>query len=324
MPERLCLSGYVRRTEERLWTDRLRPAVLVGGLSALMALVLSHTPHSAFSATPRIGGEDSLARAIAEDAAAARRTIALGVGGDVPMLAPRVRGRPAPDVSGDAVASLSSDQALAGAAGFANIQVRSIAPPKDQTGIADRVADVAALDQSALTALDQSIDPGFDADLARRLNVAFLEGRDRMAAPGAASEHRCLAEAVYFEARSEPLEGQVAVAEVVLNRVDSQYWPDTICEVVYQGSERRNACQFSYACDGQPETINNAKSWALSERVAELMMMGAPRRITGHATHYHADYVSPRWARTMEKTTTVGRHIFFRRLLRVARKPRNG
>lgn len=130
----------------------------------------------------------------------------------------------------------------------------------------------------------------------------------------AASELYCLAEAIYFEARGESTRGQQAVAEVILNRVDSRYYPNTICGVVNQGTGRRHACQFSYTCDGQPETVNERGAWARAEQMARQMIGGAPRRLTGNATHYHATYVRPNWARVYPRTAQVGTHIFYRHI----------
>lgn len=131
-------------------------------------------------------------------------------------------------------------------------------------------------------------------------------------APDGDAEWACLTEAIYFEARGEPVEGQVAVAEVVLNRVDGDTYPDTVCDVVRQGTGRLNACQFSYTCDGIADTVTDAGAWDTAGRVARAMLDGAPRRITQNATNYHADYVNPYWARAFARTTKVGRHIFYR------------
>jgi hypothetical protein len=122
----------------------------------------------------------------------------------------------------------------------------------------------------------------------------------------------CLAEAVYFEARGEPIPGQVAVAEVILNRVDSHRYPDTICGVVNQGTGRIHACQFSYTCDGIPEVIDEVGPWNTAGKIARLLIDGHDRTLTADATHYHADYVDPYWAKVYPKTTQVGRHIFYR------------
>ena len=122
----------------------------------------------------------------------------------------------------------------------------------------------------------------------------------------------CLAEAIYFEARGEPVPGQVAVAEVILNRVDSDRYPNSICAVVNQGTGRLHACQFSYTCDGLPETITEPRAWDRAGKIARLLMDGHDRVLTAEATHYHADYVDPYWAKVYPQTAQVGRHIFYK------------
>lgn len=123
----------------------------------------------------------------------------------------------------------------------------------------------------------------------------------------------CLALAIYFEARSEPQSGQLAVARVILNREKSARYPDTICGVVFQGRHRRNSCQFSFACDRYSDTPRNPAAWRLSNRLAVLALRtSAPVQKVTTATHYHADYVSPRWSRSMTRLVKIGRHIFYR------------
>lgn len=139
-----------------------------------------------------------------------------------------------------------------------------------------------------------------------------------LAVPAGGREWRCLAEAVYFEARGEALSGQIAVAEVVLNRVDGGRYPDTVCEVVREGEEASNACQFSYRCDGRPEAIRDEAAWARAGRVARAMLDGAPRALTGGATHYHARSVLPSWAEVLPRTVSIGRHRFYREDLHLA------
>ena len=126
-------------------------------------------------------------------------------------------------------------------------------------------------------------------------------------------EQACLATALYFEARSESERGQMAVAEVILNRVRSPKFPNTICGVVYQGAERRNSCQFSFACDGKSDIATQPKAWARARRIAARALKGklGMRTLAG-ATYYHADYVAPRWARAMRRIAKIGRHIFYR------------
>ncbi len=132
------------------------------------------------------------------------------------------------------------------------------------------------------------------------------------AAGGLSDEARCLAQAVYFEARSEPLEGQLAVAQVVLNRVRSPYWPDRVCAVVFEGEQRRHRCQFSFACDGRSDNPKNRRAWRLAKMVALVALDGLWRDVTGHATHYHAVYVTPAWRAAMAPTVRYGHHVFYR------------
>ena len=126
------------------------------------------------------------------------------------------------------------------------------------------------------------------------------------------AEENCLAKAVYFEARSESELGQLAVAKVILNRVKDPNYPKTICGVVYQGSDRRNSCQFSFACDGVADDVKNQEAWDHSKLIAQKAIAGDQTiRIIGAATNYHADYVSPKWAKDMRKLIKIGRHIFY-------------
>jgi spore germination cell wall hydrolase CwlJ-like protein len=127
------------------------------------------------------------------------------------------------------------------------------------------------------------------------------------------SEERCLAEAVYFEARSESEEGQAAVAQVVLNRVKSGLYPSTICGVVFQNRSRYKACQFSFACEGRSLRITEQGSWDRARRIADEVLNGKMYVAeVGGATHYHANYVRPRWAKRLKKMDVIGRHIFYK------------
>ncbi|ADZ71757.1 cell wall hydrolase [Polymorphum gilvum] len=126
-------------------------------------------------------------------------------------------------------------------------------------------------------------------------------------------EQRCLAEAIYFEARGESEEGQVAVAQVVLNRVKNPSYPNSICEVVYQNRHKRNRCQFSFACDGIPDRIASQDAWARAQRLAKEVVGGKQYlKMVDASTHYHATYVSPRWANQMSKRGKIGLHIFYK------------
>ncbi|MCI0599656.1 MAG: cell wall hydrolase [Beijerinckiaceae bacterium] len=141
-----------------------------------------------------------------------------------------------------------------------------------------------------------------------RQNFAALIDQDK-----AEREKRCLAEAVYFEARGEPEEGQAAVAQVVLNRVSSGLYPATICGVVYQNRRHFQACQFSFACDGMPIRITEPDAWRQAKQVASEVTNGTTYvSEIGSSTHFHANYVRPRWARRLEKMEVIGHHIFYK------------
>jgi spore germination cell wall hydrolase CwlJ-like protein len=126
-------------------------------------------------------------------------------------------------------------------------------------------------------------------------------------------ERRCLAIAIYFEARGEPVRGQLAVGQVILNRVRSPLFPETICGVVYQGHMQKG-CQFSFTCDGKTDIPRSDTQWALAQDIAKQIMQGElwlPE--VGYSTFYHANYVSPRWANSMNKIDKIGRHIFYKK-----------
>ncbi|HEY9217016.1 MAG TPA: cell wall hydrolase, partial [Phenylobacterium sp.] len=123
---------------------------------------------------------------------------------------------------------------------------------------------------------------------------------------------QCLSEAIYYEAAREPLQGQRAVAQTVLNRLRHPAYPKSVCGVVYQGSARSTGCQFSFTCDGSLRWAPEAKLWSRARQVAQDALNGYVDKDVGSATHYHADYVAPYWAPTLVKLTKVGAHIFYR------------
>ena len=141
-----------------------------------------------------------------------------------------------------------------------------------------------------------------------------------LAKPTGGKQWACLAEAIYFEARGEPVEGQFAVAEVIFNRVDSPKFPNSICKVVRQGTGRKHACQFSYNCDGKLEYIANGSAYDQAKRVARVSMDRKTRPLTKGATFYHATFVSPSWARSFQHVATIGVHKFYKPVRRVAEK----
>lgn len=126
------------------------------------------------------------------------------------------------------------------------------------------------------------------------------------------AQWRCLSEALYFEARGEGMKGQLAVAEVILNRVASPKYPSTVCGVVHQGTGRLNACQFSFTCDGIPDIINEPLAWERAGKIARLMLDGKAPDLTAGATHFHTTQVRPGWAQVFPQTARIGAHVFYR------------
>lgn len=132
-----------------------------------------------------------------------------------------------------------------------------------------------------------------------------------------AIQQNCLTTAVYFEARSEPVLGQLAVATVILNRVKSAN--STICGTVYAGASQFNACQFSFACDGKPDVVDDVVAWREALKTTKLAVANDNKTFSAildnlaTATYYHADYVDPRWSRSLNRLAKIGRHIFYSR-----------
>ena len=130
----------------------------------------------------------------------------------------------------------------------------------------------------------------------------------------------CMAANIYHEAKNQPMAGQIAVAQVVMNRVNDSRYPDNVCDVVKQGLTYKNGkvvlgkCQFSWYCDGKKDDVNmKSEKWRNSLRYASMVITNRiTLDITEGATHYHATYVRPAWARTKTKTVRINRHIFYR------------
>jgi len=136
---------------------------------------------------------------------------------------------------------------------------------------------------------------------------------ERPTAADPRDELACLALTIYHEARGEPNEGKVAVSHVVMNRVASGRFPDTICDVVRQGGEMtRHRCQFSWWCDGRSDAPRSQADWELSNEIALKVYWGRSVDPTEGALWYHADYVSPKWRHDFETGPKIGRHIFYR------------
>ncbi len=125
-------------------------------------------------------------------------------------------------------------------------------------------------------------------------------------------QHSCLSKAIYFEARGESELGQLAVAKVVLNRVKSKRYPNTICGVVYQNKHLWKKCQFTFACNGRSDEPKKGETWNTAKKVATRAIKGSSKvKVISAATHYHAHYVNPPWARSMKRLIKIGRHIFY-------------
>ncbi len=129
-------------------------------------------------------------------------------------------------------------------------------------------------------------------------------------------QFQCLAQTVYHEARGEGVDGQVAVAEVVLNRVEDPRFPQTVCAVVTEGN--RNGCQFSWTCDGRSDKAQDRAAWAEAAKIARAMLDGAPRLLTDGATFFHTRAVRPSWSKRFERTARIGAHTFYRRPVQTA------
>ena len=128
--------------------------------------------------------------------------------------------------------------------------------------------------------------------------------------PTGDAQWQCLKTAIYFESRGETLQGQFAVAEVVLNRVDSLRYPKTICGVVQQRGS--GSCAFSYSCDGNKDVMTEPGPADVAGRIARVMLDGAPRQLTAGATYFHTRAVSPSWSRKFDRTAAIGSHLFYR------------
>jgi len=123
----------------------------------------------------------------------------------------------------------------------------------------------------------------------------------------------CLAQAIYYEARSESEAGQRAVAQVVLNRMRHPAWPNSVCGVVYQGPMRAGGgCQFTFTCDGSLRFAPRGEGWARARRLAAEALGGSVFEPVGLSTFYHANYVMPGWAPRLLKTAVIGTHLFYR------------
>jgi spore germination cell wall hydrolase CwlJ-like protein len=174
--------------------------------------------------------------------------------------------------------------------------------------------------QSALAPVPPGDEGKGGESVASKGEVTGLDQRPRspaerlaLAGTARAKAEKCLANAVYFEARGESVRGQIAVAQVVMNRVFSPFYPNDVCGVVYQNVGRHLACQFTFACDGIPDIVTEPDAWERAKRIARDMLDGKlwmPE--VSKSTHYHAYWVHPDWVNEMRKVFKLGVHTFYR------------
>ncbi len=327
----MVVRGRQRKRIRRKWPAGLGRLVLAGLLLSLSTHKLAHqdAPDTARriaagaaldpTVTGSIAAVEHINRAPKSDRLAARRppTISAGVLKAASLFA-------APDSGPTPLMAFVLPPAKTDA-------VATSAPPRATTPsvpkpTSDATAKATALAYADPDAGEKNASKIFDAVMAKKgrgalvldPNIDAQHAWVNYALPAnvhSASEVKCLATAIYFEARGEPERGQIAVAQVVLNRLKNPAYPNTICAVVYQNKNRRNACQFSFACDGRPDRITDRSAWTSSQALATKILnddrtMFLPD--VGAATHYHANYVRPRWARAMKKVDKIGRHIFYK------------
>ena len=187
----------------------------------------------------------------------------------------------------------------------------------DPRAVTQAVAALLGAETSAMAALpDQALAPRKPvvAKPAKQAKAgAFRPDAAWLATQPVASggaEWACLAKAIYFEARGETLAGQFAVAEVIMNRVDSGLYPPSTCGVV--GQRGGGGCQFSYVCDGLADSMRDGDATRIAGKIAAAMLGGAPRLLTDGATHFHTRAVRPGWAQRFPRTAAIGAHLFYR------------
>ena len=217
-----------------------------------------------------------------------------------------------------AAKTFAADEAGAPVGAFSGMLETSSAPIVAATLPQSKPADTITVAKIALQVVPQPPQTGavkIALAPANTAAVALRQVAPRSPLVGSVTsekEMKCLAEAVYFESRSEPERGQAGVAQVVLNRSRSGVYPSTVCGVVYQNRHRYLACQFTFACEGKSLRITEPGAWSTAVRIAKDVAEGRTYLAgVGNATHYHANYVRPWWARHMDKREKVGKHIFY-------------
>ena len=211
-------------------------------------------------------------------------------------------------IAGFSVAGLRGDDARAFVASVPDSWTRQQAAmiPREAPPVPEPLAfrDMAPLDAVAYNAsvpLSSESNPA-----ARPFKLGAASELDRMRSLD------CLTAAVYYEAAIESTDGQRAVAQVVLNRMRHPAFPKSVCGVVFQGSERRTGCQFTFTCDGSLARVPSQQGWERARKVAEQALDGKVYKPVGYATHYHTNWVVPYWSSSLTKLANVGTHIFYR------------
>jgi spore germination cell wall hydrolase CwlJ-like protein len=221
------------------------------------------------------------------------------------------------------VQPLPMEQAFAVASAFHDKNEARAEPPEDIPLVVASLVDESAQNLLSYGNENEPIRSPFASILDEQRPINLIPklkaddhdwaGNPLSAAVLSETEQNCLTAGIYFEARGESTRGQAAVAQVILNRVKSPAYPDTICGVVYQNKDWRNRCQFSFACDKVKDRVRDPKHWEIAAAVARETTEG---RIwlpeVGSSTHYHANYVQPRWANRMKKAAQIGLHIFYK------------
>lgn len=206
----------------------------------------------------------------------------------------------------DVTVSQSNDPAAVGGASLGGRMTQLLGAEKSAVG---QVAPTRLSAMADGVAVPKPAKPGDKAAVPAAIDYAdgFLA-----TLPEASGDEQwqCLAQALYHEARGETVKGEFAVAEVILNRVDSPQYPNSVCGVVNQGGN--GGCQFSFTCDGYSDRIREQGAWIQAGKIARLMLDGAPRDLTMGATHFHTRGVSPDWSRRFDRTASIGAHLFYR------------
>lgn len=212
--------------------------------------------------------------------------------------------------------AMAATAALAqGGAAFADVTVSHSNSPA--MGMSEQIATLMGAEHATVGAMPRgrlaalATGPAKKKPTAEVTALSYTDGfLHSIPAPQGDAQWQCLKTALYFEARGETLKGQFAVAEVILNRVDSGRYPQSVCGVVQQAGG--GSCQFSYNCDGRADVMRDQGAADRAGRIARLMLDGAPRALTEGATHFHTRAVAPKWAARFPRTASIGAHLFYR------------